>query len=432
MFCAGLFDIILQMSTIKSHGAILQIRQVNGLKEKRFLAGITALVLCLAISFSALGEIQSRNKEEKGKIKETVWTDEGGNPAAGPEGYASVRYTYTRDTTTERYYDKDGQPYETEGGYYGRTVTKDGKDRVTEIEFLDRNGKRTLNRQGYAQVTIAYTGFGGIRQISYTGLNRKLVTVPSLGYASVTTEYSGKSIASQTFKDTRGKPVDSVNGYAVMKQKLNKKYQVMSIRYDHADGSPATGPDGWFRCVKDRDGKGRVTSVKYYDVNMNLIDRGAGYAWEEYSYEGDRIVKTTRHGLNGEVITDNAGIASTVREMKDDKVIRERFLDKDGKRVSNELGVAEILYGYDAQGRLETVSYCDTDGNPANCTGGYARYRDVKDDDGITVIRTFLGADGQPTETSGGYSEIRYVYDETKQLSSTQYYDLNGNQIRTE
>ena len=405
---------------------------MNGLKEKRLLAGITAILLCLVIPFSALGEIQSRNIEEKGKIKETVWTNESGEASAGPEGYASVRYTYSRETTTERYYDTQGQPYQTEGGYYGRAVTKDGKDRIIEIEYLDRDGKRTLNRQGYAQVTIAYTGFGGVRQISYTGMNRKLVTVPSLGYASVTTEYSGKSIATQTFKDTKGKPVDCVNGYAVMKQKLNKKYQVMSIRYDHADGSPATGPDGWFRCVKDRDGKGRITSVKYYDVNMNLIDRGAGYAWEEYAYEGDRTVKVTRYGLNGEVITDGAGIATTVREMKDELVVKERFLDKDGKRISNELGVAEVLYGYDQQGRLETVSYFDTEGSPANCSGGYAGYRDVKDEDGVTVIRTFLGADGLPAVTSGGYSEIHYIYDEIKQLSSTQYYDLNGNQIQAE
>ena len=387
-------------------------------------------MMCLAIPFAATGEVQARNTEEKGKIQETVWADENGTPAAGPEGYASVRYSYTRDTTTERYYDTNGEPYETDGGYCGRVITRDGKDRIIEIEYLDGNGKRTLNRQGYARVTIAYTGFGQVRQISYTGMNRKLVTVPSLGYASVATEYSGKSIASRTFKDPKGKPTDSADGYAVMKQKLNKKFQVMSIRYDHADGTPATGPDGWFRCVKDRDGKGRVTSVKYYDVNMQLTDRGAGYAWEEYAYEGDRTVKSTRYGLNGEVITDEAGIATTVREMKDEKVIRERFLDKDGNRISNGLGAGEVLYGYDAQGRLETVSYFDTEGNPSNCTGGYAGYRDVKDDDGMTVVRTFLGTDGLPAETSGGYSEIRYIYDEIKQLSSTQYFNLNGQQIQ--
>ena len=402
------------------------------MKKTRILAGIAALALCAMIPFAAQGEIKSRNIEEKGKIKETVWTDENGEPAAGPEGYASIRYTYTRDTTTERYYDAAGNPFQADGGYYGRTVTKDGKNRIIEIEYLDQNGKRTLNNQGYAQVTMAYTGFGGVRQISYTGMNKKLVTVPSLGYASVTTEYSGKSVSVRTYKDTKGKPVDSVDGYAVMRQKLNKKYQVLSIRYDHADGSPATGPDGWYRCVKDRDDKGRLKSVKYYDENMQLTDRGAGYAWEAYAYEGDNVIKTTRYNLNGEIITDSAGVATYVQESKNERIARERFLDADGKRVNNEKGIGEIVYSYDAQGRLDTISYLDTAGNPAVCNDGYAGYRDTKDEDGITIIRTFLGTDGLATETRGGYSEIRYSYNEIKQLSSTQYYDLNGKQIQAE
>ncbi len=402
------------------------------MKKNKILAGITAIILCVSIPFAACGEVKSRNIEEKGKIRETVWTDEEGQPAAGPEGYASVRYTYTRDTTTERYYDTDGNPYRTDGGYYGRVVTKDGKNRIIEIEYLDQKGKKTLNSQGYAQVTMTYTGFGGVRQISYTGTNKKLVTVPSLGYASVTTEYSGKSISVRTYKDTKGKPVDCADGYAVMRQKLNKKYQVVSIRYDHADGSPATGPDGWYRCVKDRDDKGRLTSTKYYDENMQLIDRGTGYAWESYAYEGDNVVKTTRYDLNNEIITDDAGVVTTVQETKNDKVVKERFLDRDGKRVNNGLGVGEILYTYDPQGRLDTVSYLDTAGNPVRCNKGYAGYRDTKDEDGITIIRTFLGTDGTPAETNGGYSEIRYNYNEIRQLSSTQYYDLNGKQIQAE
>lgn len=402
------------------------------LKEKRILTVITALILCLIIPFMAFGEIHSRNIEEKGKIKETVWTDENGSPAAGPEGYASVRYSYTRETTTEKYYDEEGKPFQTAGGYCGKAVTRDGKNRIIEIEYLNENGKRTLNKQGYAQVTLAYTGFGEVRQVSYTGMNKKLVTVPSLGYASVTTEYSGKSISVRTYKDPKGKPVDCADGYAVMRQKLNKKYQVLSVRYDHADGSPATGPDGWFRCVKDRDEKGRLTSVKYYDENMQLTDRGAGYAWESYAYEGSNVIKTTRYDLNNEVITDENGIATIVQEVKDEKVIRERFLDRDGKRVCNSIGAGEVVYGYDQQGRLETVSYLNTEGAPALCSGGYAGYRDTKDEDGATIIRTFVGTDGIATETSGGYSEIHYQYNDIKQLSSTQYYDLNGKQIQAE
>ena len=95
-------------------------------------------------------------------------------------------------------------------------------------------------------------------------MNKKPVTVPSLGYASVFNEYSGKTMTSRTFKDAKGNPVDGKDGYAAVRQKVDKRYIVQSIRYDHADGSPAVGPDGWFRCVKERDDKGRLVSVKYY------------------------------------------------------------------------------------------------------------------------------------------------------------------------
>ena len=65
----------------------------------------------------------------------------------------------------------------------------------------------------------------------------------------------GKLFGSITTKDIEAAVKDQL-GVKIDKKKKN---QVTSIRYDHADGTPATGPDGWFRCVKDRDGKGRVT-----------------------------------------------------------------------------------------------------------------------------------------------------------------------------
>ena len=402
------------------------------MRKKNYLAGLIAIILCILAAFPAMSEISARNTEENGKITETVWLDDDGNPAPGPDGYARIRYTYRREDTIEKYFDTDGNPYEVSGGYCGKRVMRDGRGNITEIEYLDENGDRTLNRKGYALVGMTYYGFGEVRSITYYGLNKKSVMVPALGYASVYTEYSNKTMTSRTYRDTKGNPVDCADGYAVVKQKVDKRFRVLSIRYDHADGKPATGPDGWFRCVKDRDDQGRITSIKYYDVNQQLTDRGAGYAWEEYTYEGESTVKLTHRDLAGGIVTDSAGVATLVREMKDDRIVRESFLDSDGKRTNNGQGVGTILYGYDRQGSLEKVIYQDTEGQPVRCSEGYAGYLDTKDGEGATVSRTFLGTDGLPAETAGGYSEIRFFYDEYKQLSSTRYYDLNGNQVQVQ
>jgi hypothetical protein len=400
--------------------------------KKNYLAGMIALIICMLAVIPAMAEISARNTEENGKVTETVWLDDNGNPAMGPEGYARVRYTYKREETIEKYFDTDGQPCQVNGGYYGKRIMRDGRGNITEIEYLDAQGNRTLNRKGFALVGITYYGFGEVRTITYYGLNKKPVTVPSLGYASIYNEYSNKTMTARTFRDTKGNPVDCADGYAAVKQKVDKRFRVLSIRYDHANGKPATGPDGWFRCVKNRDDKGRITSIKYYDVNEQLTDRGAGYAWEEYSYEGDSIVKLTRRDLNNAVVTDSAGVATLVQEMKDGRVTKESFLDSEGKRINNKQGVGAVLYSYDAQGGLEKVLYQDTEGNPALCSGGYAGYIDAKDGDGTTISRTLLGTDGKAAEISGGYSEIRYFYNAYKQLSSTRYYDLNGQQVQVQ
>lgn len=404
------------------------------LKAKRIPAVIAAILTCALISACALAEVHPENNEANGKIKETVWKDDAGQITAGPDGYAMISYNYKGKETTEKYYDAEGRPYRTDGGYYGRTVEKEGKGRVTRIDYLDENGALTLNSMGYASVNIEYHSFGEVRMVMYKGLNRKAVIVPSLGYASVLNEYSGKIMKSRTYRDAKGNPVDNAQGYAVVRQNIKKAggtNQVLSIRYDHADGSPAAGPDGWWRCVKDRDEKGRLVSVKYYGVNEQLTDRGAGYAWEGYAYEGDNIVKITRYDLNDEPVADSAGVATVVQETKDGQVTRERFLDADGNRTVNELGVGEIQYGYDLQGSIEKVTYLDLEGSPVNCNKGYAGYRDTKDEDGATVTRNFLGTDGTPTDTADGYSEIRYAYDETKAIVSIRYFDVNGQQVQT-
>ena len=393
---------------------------------------MAALVLMLTVPFAAMGDVTSRNTEENGKIKETEWVDENGQPAAGPDGYYAVRYTYKQNDTFEKYYDAEGKPYRVSGGYYGRRVQKDGKGNITEIEYLDKDGNRTLNRQGYAMMTMSYFGFGALRSVFYFNMNKKATVVPSLGYASIVYEYSNKTMTGRTYRDVKGKPTELKDGYAAVKMKTDKRYRVLSIRYDHANGKHATGPDGWFRCEKKRDDQGRITSVKYYDENEQLTDRGAGYAWEEYTYEGENTVKVTRHDLSGAVVADSQGIATVVREMKDDKIVKESFLDKDGKRMNNAIGVGAVLYSYDLQGAIEKVTYQDTEGNTARCNGGYAGYRDTKDGDGATASRTFLGTDGAPAETNGGYSEIRYSYDEAKNLVSKRYYDLGGKQVNAE
>ena len=118
---------------------------INLKKTKRFLLILTVVVL-LSVLSSGLADLRPVETTKYNKVVQIVWTDENGQPVPGPEGYASVKYTYKGSDTFEQYYDTEGEPFETAGGYCGRRVLRDAKGRAIEIEYLDEDGKRALDR----------------------------------------------------------------------------------------------------------------------------------------------------------------------------------------------------------------------------------------------------------------------------------------------
>ena len=391
------------------------------------VAVLAAVIFCASFGMNAAGAENSLvEKREDGRVVSAVWQDGSGNTVTGPEGWAEIRYKYGRGIVAEQYYDEDGKPVAVRGGYYRKAITRDGKNRITEIAYQNAKGDLMLNSDGYARVTFTYTSFGGVTHLRYFGTEKKKVTVSSLGYAAIETEYSGKSVVTRTWVNEDNQPVDNHQGFAAMKQKLNKNYQPIRTWYEHADGSPATGPDGWSRCERERDKKGRVTSVKYYDADGKMTDRGAGYAWEEIRYDGDDEM-VTRYNLDGQIapISDKA---VTIRyRMKDDRVTAESYLSVDGGLTEGPLGVCTIAYEYDFDGRIEKVYYQNASGEKVLCSLGYAGYRETRDADGAVISRTYLGTDGKAMQIPGGYAEERYIYNSIKELTGTRRYDLNGN-----
>ena len=387
---------------------------------------LAAVILCTAFLIPAAGAEATRiETTESGRVVKAVWQDGAGNTVTGPDGYAEIRYKYGRGIVTEQYFDENGTPVPARGGYYRKMITRDGKNRVTEIAYQNENGELMLNNDGYARVTMLYTSFGGMTFLRYFGTGRKKVTVPSLGYAEIATVYSGKTVTSRTWNDENSQPVE-IRGYASMKQKLNKNYQPVRTWYEHTDGRPATGPDGWSICERERDKKGRVTAVKYYDESGKLTDRGAGYAWEEIRYDGnDELV--TRYGMDGQAVPIAGGAVTIRYREKDNRIIAESYLSADGGLTDGPLGVCTVAYEYDPDGRIETVRYQNAAGENVLCSLGYAGYRETRDADGAVTSRIYLGTDGKAMEIPGGYAEERYNYNSIKELTGMRKYDLNGN-----
>ena len=269
-------------------------------KIRRMTAWAAALFL-MASCIGAQAEVTAEKKTERGRVTEITWKDENGNITAGPEGYATVRYEYAKAKTTETYYDANGFPYETTGGYYGRIISTDSF--LVTTEYIGINGKPVNNSMGYAKVERRTFMFGAERFTIFYDANGRTVLVPSLGYAQAETLASGKTLTGRIYKDEKGERIDIPAGYAAMLKKMNRDRQIIREWYEHADGSPATGPDGWSRneIIRDANNKGRISAIEFYDEAGRLTDAG-GYAREEYTYEKGGLVITSRFNTAGDRI----------------------------------------------------------------------------------------------------------------------------------
>ena len=216
------------------------------MKKRSMLAGAAALILMMTASAGA--ELSLRESTKGGKVIRKTWVDEGGQTVSGPEGYAYTTYSYSGTSATEKYFDAGDMPFRTAGGYYGRIMTYGNRHRLEEIAYLDENGEKAPCAAGYTRVKMSYTSKGQVTSVLYYDENGKLMIVPALGYAAIRAEYRGTALTSRTYLDENRNPVDTPLGYASVIQGVNKSNQVLSIRFERADGSPAACAEGWASC----------------------------------------------------------------------------------------------------------------------------------------------------------------------------------------
>ena len=398
---------------------------------QRWTALAMAALLLLAPFAGSLAEVTAEKTEARGKVTEITWKNENGTVTAGPEGYAVIRYTYKGSDTTENYYGADGEPYQTGGGYYGRIVTKDGRNNISAVSYIGKNGELTVNTLGYAKVLYKHFTSKEEREVIYCGADGKTpVMVPSLGYAQMETKHRGNVFIGRVYKDPKGDPVDIPAGYASFEIQLAKKTSApIKSWYEHADGTPATGPDGWSVCKMERDNKGRLTKAEYFDTEGKAV-QPAGYAAETYKYGKDGVVTVTRFDTAGNKVPFDGEAVSVRRIMKGEKVTEETFLNDAGEPVAASGGYITVSYTYDKNGNLTMTQYRDANGNKTTCRQGYSAIQETRNAEGQLTSRKYLDISGQPVNNNvnGVFEEI-YEYDETGRLRAIQQFDATGNKL---
>lgn len=399
----------------------------------RILPGLLATLILAAppLSQARAAELKILEEKKGGKIYTEGWVDEAGSLVNGPVGYAYTVYERGTDgTVTEKYYTAEGEPFETAGGYYGKTVKYGNKNRIDEVIYLGENGDRAANAAGFSRMRVRYMSTGDVTFVYYYGAGNKQETVPELGYAQIENTYRGTTLTGRTYLDGKQKPVDISTGYAAMIQRVNRSNQILEIRYEHADGSAASCRDGWSSCERELDKEGRILSAVYLDEAGNQVNNSGGYSREIREYLADGSFTVRRQDSAGNDVAMSGEYDMVRREIDGEgRVKREIFLTAAGEQAFDGNLAGARAYEYDEAGRICSVTLEDGNGNSVSGKDGWAGYRDSFDERGLVSRRVFVGVDGNPVNTAAGYSEIQYEYDAAGRKTAETGVDINGNAV---
>ena len=97
------------------------------------------------------------DKDRPGLVTADGWYDTDGNPAAGPDGYARVEYSYRRTMLLRTaYYGPDGKPvFNAKAGFAIKEYTE-AYNRYSELNYYGADGELIAGPDGYARATFTY------------------------------------------------------------------------------------------------------------------------------------------------------------------------------------------------------------------------------------------------------------------------------------
>ena len=178
---------------------------------------------------------------DKGQAERLHYLDGSGNPVVNIYGYDTIHRTYNEDglALTDTYYIGNEQ-VECSEGYYGcERAAYDDKSRATEYRYLDRDGKLTIQKNGYSVVKRDYSedGWNVEGEYYYDDHDRPVAAIG--GQYGYSREFDDKwREILMTFLDADGNALDTDAGYA----SVRTVYEDGSIKKFFLDrnGDPAT------------------------------------------------------------------------------------------------------------------------------------------------------------------------------------------------
>ncbi len=365
-------------------------------------------------------------RDEAGRVVKEAYLDRDGLPMAAGTGESAHVYEYTADGALAGVtaVDADGVPIAGAGGICRQEFSYDTAGRLTKVVYRDSEGNPAVEQTLHAAILeLSYDGHGFLTELAcYDDLSQPCRGGQGAFRTVLENDAKGHAVKASFF-DENGQPTPCSDGYAVCESVVDEAGRLLENRYYGPDGEPA--PSLLLGCFRQRFTyeNGRLVRIDSMDAEgaPMAIKNGSASVCYAYSPEGLKISERYLD-VNGDPVNCTTGFAEVRCEYLDGALTGWSDYGADGNPCLNTNGVSSCRIEYE-NGLEARKSWFGTDGEPVLSSEGFAAFESEYDGNGLLLRREFLGTDGERILVNGCFSAIGWSYDEVGRVIEERYYD---------
>ncbi|MDR1022789.1 MAG: serine/threonine protein kinase [Prevotellaceae bacterium] len=344
-------------------------------------------------------------------------------------GIYTVKYEYDKrgNELKRAFYAADGKtPVLSDKGIAGWEYKYDDNGNITEMWYLDTNGKHTSGSLNYAGYTYAYDKNGYLEEIKYLDKNGNLTYSSKDGYARV------KYVNDQRGNHIEISKYDAGNRLIGATERLvfNNRDDIIERSYFDANGNKAMHED-YHKLVSRYNERHQEVEARAYNTSGELANVPAGYSIVKVKYNKQGLITEYATYSTSETLVISGESGYALRRIEYDAMNREKrktYFDENSNPTNPAACIPEELKQYDKWGNLSYFAYADGKNNLINHpTKGYAYYKKVFDIKGnLLEVTVFDKNDNAAIDMENSCHKIAYEYNKQNNVTEKRYYGVDG------
>lgn len=348
------------------------------------------------------------DKDRFSLTKEMAFYDASGKPVISTSNDChKVTYEYDErgNQTSVAYFGINNEPLADRFGGFKNKYQYDENNKMILSETIGINDEITRNAYGVARVKYEYED--GFLSKSTRFDERDNITKASDagdGVAIIHYEYdkNGNEIL-RSFFDENGKPMKNHSGYHKISYTYDSLNKHIATAYYDEYASPANDRKGIHEYKYVRDDKGRTTQESYYSNNNTPMQDDLHEVYMiKYKYDDQgRNISESYWENSATKMNRWSGSHESIKKYNDDGLLIENILlDQAGRQFVSKSGFSRVTTNYNAEAKVSGYKYFSGE-KPANLENGFAN----------------------------GFHFIKFYYDLKGRLASLRYFDTSGQPV---